>query len=157
MNTAPPSTISQIHTAAEALLQDAEDASGMSSQQFNGLSEVVDAYIELGMPDEAARLIDSLSPDLQDCEEILALRLLVLAEQGDYLKASAVAKELCVHRPEQSTLIETVAICLLRGDDLAGAIHWMAGHKEHFPRFMAWPLNEAKAQPPFAAATDPVC
>jgi len=154
MTSATSLSVSQIHTAAGFFLEAVGGSSRISAEQFKALSEVVDTYIELGLPDEAARLIDSLSPGLRDCVEVLPLRLLVLAEMKDYVTASGVAKELCSHRPEDSALIESVAICLLRGDDLAGAIHWMAGHKQHFPRFMAWPLDEARTEPPDAAMAE---
>jgi predicted Zn-dependent protease len=97
----------------------------MTAEQFRKICDTAEGYIDLGLLDDAAQLLEDLPPNLKVTKEVIVLHMTILVKSGQPLKASYLAENLSLGDPDNVGLMLEVAHLRLDAGEATEAIKWL--------------------------------
>jgi thioredoxin-like negative regulator of GroEL len=81
----------------------------MTAEDFKKICDTAEGYIDLGMLDDAAHLLEDVPTNLRITKEVIVLHMTILLKSGQSLKASYLAENLSFGDPDNVGLALEVA------------------------------------------------
>lgn len=97
----------------------------MSHDEFRRVCDAVEGYIDLGLFEEALKILEDLPTRAKISKEVIILHISILVKSGQPLKASYLAENLCFGDPENVGLILEVGLLKHDAGEFTDALKWL--------------------------------
>lgn len=97
----------------------------MSHDEFRRVCDAVDGYIDLGLFEEALKILEDLPTRAKISKEVIILHIRILVKSGQPLKASYLAENLCFGDPDNVGLILEVGQLKHDAGEFTEALKWL--------------------------------
>lgn len=104
----------------------------LENEQLHLLKKTVEGYLDLGLVDEAARVLDQLPLEFQRGRRVVCLRIAVLEAQEKFLEASYLAEDLSLREPDNIEHMLLVARCRFQAGRAVDALWWLQANQTRY-------------------------
>jgi predicted Zn-dependent protease len=97
----------------------------ITAQEFRKACDTAEGYIDLGLLDEAADVLEELPTQAKISKEVIALHMRILVKSGQPLKASYLGENICFGDPDNVGLNIEVGQLKRDAGEFTDALKWL--------------------------------